>query len=77
MASHSRALTIFVGGIDRSDATRVPQAEPVNRAVLLWQRSHSGTEGPTRDQLYEETKKRNIQGRSSMTKQQLENALGR
>jgi excinuclease UvrABC ATPase subunit len=77
MASHSRALTPLVGGIDRSDATRVPLAEPVNRAVLLWQRSHSGAEGPTRDQLYEEAKKRNIQSRSSMTKQQLENALGR
>ncbi|MEU6324535.1 plasmid stabilization protein, partial [Streptomyces sp. NPDC047009] len=38
---------------------------------------HSGAEGPTRDQLYEEAKKRNIHGRSSMTKQQLENALGR
>ncbi|MGW5480720.1 plasmid stabilization protein [Streptomyces sp. NPDC004008] len=41
------------------------------------QRSHSGAEGPTKDQLYEEAKKRNIHGRSSMTKQQLENALGR
>ncbi|MER5431315.1 plasmid stabilization protein [Streptomyces sp. NPDC002588] len=41
------------------------------------QRSHSGAEGPTKEQLYEEAKKRNIQGRSSMTKKQLENALGR
>ncbi|KOV72330.1 plasmid stabilization protein [Streptomyces sp. AS58] len=41
------------------------------------QRSHSGAQGPTRDQLYEEAKKRNIHGRSSMSKQQLENALGR
>ncbi|MER6573073.1 plasmid stabilization protein [Streptomyces sp. NPDC001093] len=41
------------------------------------QRSHRGAEGPTRDQLYEEAKKRHIQGRSSMTKRQLENALGR
>ena len=41
------------------------------------QRSHSGAEGPTRDQLYEEAKKRDIHGRSSMTKKQLENALGR
>jgi hypothetical protein len=32
---------------------------------------------PTKDQLYNEAKKRNIQGRSSMTKKQLENALGR
>jgi hypothetical protein len=41
------------------------------------QRSHSGAEGPTKDQLYNEAKKRNIQGRSSMTKKELENALGR
>ncbi|MFI6809078.1 plasmid stabilization protein [Streptomyces luteogriseus] len=41
------------------------------------QRSHSGAQGPTKDQLYEEAKKRNIQGRSSMSKKQLENVLGR
>ncbi|MBW8794251.1 MAG: plasmid stabilization protein [Streptomyces sp.] len=41
------------------------------------QRSHSGAQGPTKDQLYEEAKKRNIDGRSSMTKEQLQNALGR
>jgi len=41
------------------------------------QRSHSGAQGPTRDQLYEEARKRDIHGRSSMTKKQLENALGR
>ncbi|WEH12464.1 plasmid stabilization protein [Streptomyces sp. VNUA24] len=41
------------------------------------QRSHSGSQGPTKDQLYEEAKKRNINGRSSMTKKELENALGR
>jgi hypothetical protein len=40
-------------------------------------RSHSGAEGPTKDQLYEEAKKRNIHGRSSMSKQDLKNALGR
>ncbi|MEU9408785.1 plasmid stabilization protein [Streptomyces sp. NPDC048281] len=41
------------------------------------QRSHSGAEGPTRDQLYEEARTRNVHGRSSMTKKQLETALGR
>jgi hypothetical protein len=39
-------------------------------------RSHSGAQGRTRDQLYEEAKHRNIKGRSSMTKAQLEKALG-
>ncbi|MFE2992594.1 plasmid stabilization protein [Streptomyces sp. NPDC059262] len=32
------------------------------------QRSHSGAEGPTYDQLYAEAKRRNIEGRSSMKK---------
>ncbi|MFC0543552.1 plasmid stabilization protein [Kutzneria chonburiensis] len=40
-------------------------------------RSHSGSQGPTRDQLYNEAKQRNIKGRSKMTKKQLANALGR
>ncbi|MDK0523678.1 plasmid stabilization protein [Streptomyces sp. ML-6] len=41
------------------------------------ERSHSGSQGPTRDQLYEEAKKKHIEGRSSMNKQQLRDALGR
>ncbi|MGW2119919.1 plasmid stabilization protein [Streptomyces zhihengii] len=41
------------------------------------ERSHQGAQGPTRDQLYEEAKKKNIEGRSSMNKQQLAKALGR
>ncbi|MCU7826834.1 plasmid stabilization protein [Kitasatospora sp. DSM 101779] len=41
------------------------------------QRSHSGAQGPTYDQLYNEAKQRNIHGRSKMNKKQLENALGR
>ena len=39
-------------------------------------RSHSGAQGRTRDQLYEEARKRNIEGRSTMTKQELLDALG-
>jgi hypothetical protein len=40
----------------------------------------SGTnrpKGQTKDQLYNEAKKRNIKGRSKMTKSQLQKALGR
>ncbi|WP_030674927.1 hypothetical protein [Streptomyces sp. NRRL B-1347] len=40
------------------------------------ERSHSGSQGPTRDQLYEEAKKKNIEGRSSMNKKELKRALG-
>jgi hypothetical protein len=39
--------------------------------------NRQGPGGPTRDQLYNEAKKRNIQGRSKMTKKQLQDALGR
>lgn len=39
-------------------------------------RSHRGSAGRTRDQLYEEAKKRNIHGRSKMSKSELESALG-
>ncbi|WP_327342529.1 plasmid stabilization protein [Streptomyces europaeiscabiei] len=40
------------------------------------QRSHKGAQGPTYDQLYEEARKRGIQGRSDMNKSQLKRALG-
>ncbi|WP_031073844.1 hypothetical protein [Streptomyces sp. NRRL WC-3742] len=39
-------------------------------------RSHSGSQGPTYDQLYNEAKHRNIKGRSKMNKRELANALG-
>jgi hypothetical protein len=40
-------------------------------------RSHSGAQGRTKEQLYNEAKKRNIKGRSSMSKAELEKALSR
>ncbi len=40
-------------------------------------RSHKGPKGRTRDQLYEEAKRKNVKGRSTMTKAQLERAVGR
>ncbi|MEV6880226.1 plasmid stabilization protein [Amycolatopsis sp. NPDC051128] len=39
--------------------------------------NRKGPGGPTKDQLYNEAKKRNINGRSTMTKKELERALGR
>ncbi|MGG2464024.1 plasmid stabilization protein [Streptomyces sp. RGM 3693] len=41
------------------------------------ERSHQGAQGPTKDQLYEEAKKRHIDGRSTMNKDELRRALGR
>jgi len=40
-------------------------------------RSHTGPKGRTRDQLYEEARRRDIKGRSKMTKAQLERAVDR
>jgi len=40
-------------------------------------RSHKGPGGRTKAQLYEEAKRRNIPGRSKMSKAELERAVGR
>ena len=40
-------------------------------------RSHRGAGGRTRDQLYEEARRKNVRGRSRMTKAELEDAVGR
>jgi hypothetical protein len=40
-------------------------------------RSHRGPGGRTKQQLYNEAKKKNIRGRSRMTKSELEAAVGR
>jgi hypothetical protein len=40
-------------------------------------RSHRGAGGRTRDQLYQEAKRKGISGRSKMTKAQLERAVDR
>ena len=41
------------------------------------QRSHRGEGGRTRAQLYEEAKRKGIAGRSTMSKDELEKAVGR
>jgi hypothetical protein len=40
-------------------------------------RSHSGAQGRTKAQLYNEARKKGIEGRSKMTKSELEKAVGR
>jgi hypothetical protein len=40
-------------------------------------RSHSGPGGRTKEQLYNEAKRKGVEGRSKMTKAQLERAVGR
>jgi hypothetical protein len=40
-------------------------------------RSHTGPGGRTRDQLYEEARRKGVKGRSNMSKSELEKAVGR
>ncbi|MFF9345039.1 MULTISPECIES: plasmid stabilization protein [unclassified Streptomyces] len=40
------------------------------------QRSHSGSQGPTYDQLYAEARRRDLHGRSRMNKAELKRKLG-
>lgn len=58
-------------------ASKVSTKDPKSASQRGGERSHSGAQGPTRDQLYEEARKKNVEGRSSMNKQQLRKALGR
>ncbi|WP_043268144.1 hypothetical protein [Streptomyces sp. CT34] len=56
---------------------KVSTRDPKSGSQRGGERSHKGAQGPTRDQLYAEAKRQHIEGRSSMTKEQLRNALGR
>ncbi|MFD5428281.1 plasmid stabilization protein [Streptomyces sp. NPDC127084] len=58
-------------------ASKTSTRDPKSASQRGGQRSHSGAQGPTKDQLYAEAKKKNIEGRSTMNKQELRNALGR
>ncbi|MGI5429944.1 plasmid stabilization protein [Streptomyces sp. CA-179760] len=40
-------------------------------------RSGQGSQGPTYDQLYQEAKRKGVEGRSNMNKSQLQRALGK
>ena len=62
------------GEASRSSRTSTKDISSGRRGGL---RSHRGAGGRTRDQLYEEARRRNIHGRSSMTKAELERAVGR
>lgn len=62
---------------ESKSASKTSTRDPKSASQRGGQRSHSGSQGPTKDQLYQEAKKRDIHGRSSMSKKQLQNALGR
>ncbi|GAA2984090.1 hypothetical protein K388_04152 [Streptomyces sp. KhCrAH-43] len=58
-------------------ASRTSTRDPKSASQRGGERSHKGAQGRTRDQLYEEAKKKNIEGRSTMNKEQLLKAVGR
>ncbi|MFE1953147.1 MULTISPECIES: plasmid stabilization protein [Streptomyces] len=58
-------------------ASKVSTQDKKSASQRGGERSHSGAGGPTKDQLYEEARKRGIEGRSSMNKRELARALGR
>ncbi|MFF3286984.1 plasmid stabilization protein [Streptomyces sp. NPDC003023] len=62
---------------ESTTASRTSTRDKKSASQRGGERSHSGSQGPTKDQLYEEAKKKNIDGRSSMNKQELRRALGR
>jgi hypothetical protein len=64
------------GESKQASRTSVKDKSPQSRGGQRSGRA-KGPKGQTRDQLYNEAKKRNIKGRSTMTKDQLAKALGR
>jgi hypothetical protein len=60
------------GESETASATSTQDISSARRGGL---RSHSGPGGRTRDQLYAEARRKNVAGRSRMTKAQLEKAL--
>jgi hypothetical protein len=63
-----------VGEAEQASRTSTDDISSGRRGGL---RSHKGSGGRTRDQLYNEAKDKGIKGRSKMTKSQLEKAVGR
>jgi hypothetical protein len=62
------------GEARRSSQTSTQDISSGRRGGL---RSHSGSGGRTRDQLYQEARAKGIKGRSKMSKAELERAIGR
>jgi hypothetical protein len=60
------------GEAEESSKTSTDDISSSRRGGL---RSHSGSGGRTRDQLYNEAKKLNVEGRSRMNKSQLQRAV--
>ena len=62
------------GEADQTSRTSTDDISSGRRGGL---RSHRGSGGRTKEQLYEEAKRQGIEGRSKMSKSDLEKAVGR
>lgn len=62
------------GEADQQSRTSTDDISPGRRGGL---RSHRGSGGRTKEQLYNEAKQKGIEGRSKMSKSELEEAVGR
>lgn len=82
--SEKRAKEIAARTVNKERA-RAGESKTASRSSLQdvssghrgGKRSHTGAQGRTKAQLYNEAKKKNIAGRSQMTKAELERALAR
>ncbi|MFB8033876.1 plasmid stabilization protein [Streptomyces sp. NPDC056004] len=61
---------------EANKASKISTRDPKSASQRGGERSHRGAQGPTKDQLYEEAKKKHIEGRSTMNKEKLHEALG-
>lgn len=65
------------GAAEQASTTSIRSESPQHRGGRR-SGKHLGPSGsPTKEQLYNDAKQRNIRGRSNMSKQQLQQALGR
>ncbi|MFF8309823.1 plasmid stabilization protein [Streptomyces lydicus] len=62
---------------EAKSASKTSVRDPKSASQRGGERSHRGAQGPTKDQLYEEAKKKNVEGRSTMNKDELRKAVGR
>ncbi|MGC7094840.1 plasmid stabilization protein [Amycolatopsis lurida] len=64
------------GESDRASKSSTRDVSPQHRGGKR-SGNRQGPGGPTKEQLYNDAKKRNIKGRSTMSKKELQRALGR
>ncbi|MET8276607.1 plasmid stabilization protein [Streptomyces sp. NPDC005134] len=83
-ASEGRAKEIAARTVNKErarsgeakSASKTSTGDPKSASQRGGEQSHRGAQGPTKDQLHEEAKKKHVEGRSTMNKEELRKALG-